>query len=40
MSVVVDERFTRLIALLELRDIKPMDLHSSRVGNPPAQNAG
>ena len=39
MSVVLDERFTRLIALLELRDIKPMDLHSSRVGNPPAQNA-
>ena len=39
VSVVLDERFTRLIALLELRDIKPMDIHSSRVGNPPAQNA-
>ena len=39
MSVVVDERFTRLIALLELHDIKAMDIHSSRVGNPPAQDA-
>jgi hypothetical protein len=39
MSVVVDERFTRLIGLLELRDIKPMDIHSWRVGDPPAQNA-
>ena len=39
MSVAVDERFTRLIGLLELRDIKPMDIHSWRVGDPPAQNA-
>ena len=38
MSVVVDERFTRLIGLLELRDIKPMDIHSWRVGNAPGQN--
>jgi hypothetical protein len=38
MSVIVDERFTRLIGLLELRDIKPMDIHSWRVGSAPAQN--
>ncbi len=37
--VVVDERFTRLVGLLELRDIKPMDIHSWRVGNAPSQNA-
>lgn len=39
MNATSEERFTRLISLLQLREITPMELHSKRLGNPPSHNA-
>jgi hypothetical protein len=33
------DRFGRLVASLSLREIRPMELHSERLGDPPPQGA-
>jgi hypothetical protein len=39
MNAPSDEQFARLIGLLQLRDISPMELHSRRLGNAPSHGA-